>query len=193
MVKLGIAGKIGAGKSIVASYLKDLGWHVVEADAIGHRLLRDADVKRELERRFGPGVFDASGEVERRALLTAALAQEDGMDHVNGLLWPRITAILPGELGDHSPVALEAAVLLQAGWDAFLDRVLVIKAPRELRAQRLAHRFAGDPHVLEMLMDLQDDYLQMEEGADYYLNNHADEAELVQKVKEIPEVKSCLN
>ena len=193
MVKLGIAGKIGSGKSVVASYLRQLGWHVVEADALGHRLLREKDIKEELGRHFGAGVFNAAGEIDRRALLTAALQQEEGMDQVNGLLWPRIAALLPGELKGERPVALEAAVLLQAGWDGFLDRVLLLQARRELRSQRVAARFQDDPRLLQALMELQDDYQQMEQGADYTLSNEGSEQELIIKVREIPEVKSCLN
>ncbi len=193
MIKLGIAGKIGAGKSIIASYLKELGWHVVEADVLGHRLLRQKDIKKELGRYFSAGIFDGGGEVDRRLLLAAALDREEGMDYINGLLWPRIAALLPGELGGDAPVALEAAVLLQAGWDAFLDRVLVVKARRELRCRRLAARFKDVPGLLHGLMDLQDDYAQMEQGADYVLTNDGTDQELIRKVKEIPEVKGCLN
>ncbi len=194
MIKLGIAGKIGCGKSTVANYLKQLGWHVVQADEIGHRLLYEQDIKEGLARYFGPRIFAADGEIDRRALLTAALGQEDGMDFINSLTWPRIAALLPGELGSgNTPVALEAAVLLQAGWDAFLDRVLLIEASYEIRLQRLVSRFKDDQAALHGLMELQEEYTQMAEGAHYVLGNEGNEQELIKKVREIPEVKTCLN
>jgi dephospho-CoA kinase len=194
MVKLGIAGKIGSGKSVIAGYLKELGWHVVQADELGHRLLREREIKEELARFFGIRVFGNDGEVERNQLLSAALGQEDGMDFINALLWPRIAALLPGELGSSgAPVVLEAAILLQAGWDAFLDKVILVRAAAELRSQRLVERHGKSPAALRQLMELQDDYEQIEEGADYVLDNLGSQEDLLSRVRQIPEIKACLN
>jgi dephospho-CoA kinase len=114
------------------------------------------------------------------------------MDYINGLTWPRIAALIPEEMKGDGPVALEAAVMLHAGWGGTVDRVLLLRARRELRLERLL----GDGYERETscrLMDLQDSYERMEEGADYVLDNDGDEAALIDKVRNIPEVRSCLS
>ena len=192
IIILGIAGKIASGKSVIADYLRDNDWHVVNADELGHRLLEQVDVKSALSERFGEDILDARGEIKRSVLAGRALAQEDGMAFVNELLWPRIGELIPSELSAATGDAvLEAAVMLQAGWQEHVDKVILVRAPRELRMRR-ALEAGGQADQLEWMAELQESYLNIEVGADYVLENVADPAALIKQLGRLPEVKEYL-
>ena len=65
MILIGIIGRIGAGKSTVAGLLAEHGARVIDADRIAHEVLHDADVRRLLVERFGPGLIMATPTPER--------------------------------------------------------------------------------------------------------------------------------
>src|SRR5829696_8393143 len=65
---IGILGGIGSGKSLVAAELAEHGGYVIDADRLGHEALRQPDIRAAVVARWGQGVVDAAGEVDRRRL-----------------------------------------------------------------------------------------------------------------------------
>jgi dephospho-CoA kinase len=113
-------------------------------------VLLDPAVKRAIRERWGDEVFDADGQVDRRRLAAVVFAglphRREELDHLEQLTHPRIWQCLRETLdrmartGTSSVLVLDAALLLEAGWDRFCDKILFVETPRCLRLQRAEQR-----------------------------------------------------
>jgi dephospho-CoA kinase len=145
---IGLIGGIGSGKSTVARAFARRGARVISGDALGHEGLRQPDIKAKLVQRWGPRVLDARGEVDRRAVAGIVFAKgpgaRDELRALESLVFPWIGRRAREEIAaaDQEPqtrlVVLDAAVMLEAGWDKVCDRLVYVHAPRDVRLRRLA-------------------------------------------------------
>ena len=149
MILIGILGGVASGKSEVSNRLRAHGAAVLDADQMGHEVLRDAQVKDELRRRWGERVFDASGEVDRRRVaeivFAAAPQAEEELAFLEQLTHPRIGMRLREQLaelrsGGVRAAVLDAPVMLKAGWDRMCDCLLFVDTPRQIRLARARQR-----------------------------------------------------
>jgi dephospho-CoA kinase len=146
---IGLIGGIGGGKSALARRLADRGAAVIDADAVGHELLEDPAIRARVIERFGPGVLEPGGEGEgvparigRRALAAIVFHDASALRDLEALLHPamrerfrRAIGRLVAE-GTRPLIVLDAAVLLEAGWDDLCDRIAFVDAPRAERLRR---------------------------------------------------------
>lgn len=140
---VGVVGGIGSGKSTVAAELERLGCLRIDADRIGHELLADPRVRQEIRSRWGDGVFLPDGAVDRKALGAMVFERPEELAALNAILHPRIRRRMEQAIAaaqaDHAlaAVAIDAAVLFEAGWDDLCSDVLFVSAPDEVRARRV--------------------------------------------------------
>ncbi|WP_210420516.1 dephospho-CoA kinase [Aquisphaera giovannonii] len=141
---IGLIGAIGGGKSAVASLLRDRGAAVIDADAVGHRVLELPEVRGALASRFGPVAFGGDGRVDRRALGAIVFADAAARRDLEAIVHPEMRrrferAVAAEQAAGDSPViVLDAAILLEAGWDDLCDEVIYVDAPPEARLGRVA-------------------------------------------------------
>jgi dephospho-CoA kinase len=147
---LGLIGGIGAGKSRVAALLAERGALVLDADAVGHALLEQRPARDQVIARFGPAIVaprgDGTGEpaIDRRALGAIVFADPSALRSLENILHPRMRRTFEKAIdraarrGRATAVVLDAAILLEKGWDSLCDRVIYVDAPRALRLERLA-------------------------------------------------------
>ena len=146
---LGVLGGIASGKTFVTRELARLGAAAIDADRIGHAVLREPEVREAVRRRWGDAVF-SDGEVDRAKLAAIVfgageLAREE-LAELEKLTHPRITERICDEIGrldksgEAPAVVLDAPVLLKAGWSEFCDRMIYVDAPREVRLARVLER-----------------------------------------------------
>lgn len=154
MLVIGLIGRIGAGKSTVARMFAALGAEVVDADALAHEALREPPVREAVVARFGPTVLDAAGEVSRPALAglvfgagpeqRAALADLEALVHppVRRRIAERLGRLRAEERADGRPrqIVLDVPLLVQSGWDAVCDRLVVVECEDRVRHARLTAR-----------------------------------------------------
>lgn len=149
MILIGILGGVASGKTAVSDRLKTLGAVVLDADQLGHEVLREPDVKEELRRRWGEKVFEASGEIDRRRvaeIVFAATSQgKKELAFLEQLTHPRIRERLRKQLADLKrtgvrTAVLDAPVMLKAGWDRMCDLLLFVDTPRQVRLARARQR-----------------------------------------------------
>src|SRR4029079_10630951 len=100
MLILGLVGGIASGKSLVANILRDFGAVVLDADRVGHEVLREADTIAAVKARWGDGVLDAPGQISRRAVakIVFAAGNEAERKFLEELTHPRIEARLREQL-----------------------------------------------------------------------------------------------
>jgi len=142
---IGLVGGIGSGKSRVAGVLAERGAAIVSGDEAGHQALRQPDLKAAIVGRWGPDVLDEQGEVTRRKLggIVFAPGKEEELKALEAIVHPWIKQHLREELArlrqDSAVplVVLDAAILLEAGWDDLCDAIVFVDVPRPLRVERI--------------------------------------------------------
>lgn len=146
---IGLVGGVASGKSFVADELARLGAVVLDADRAGHEVLRMPEVIAAARARWGDGVVDSSGQVNRQALAKIVFApSEHGaaeLAYLEQLTHPRIGDLLAeraraAAAGVASAMVLDAPVMLKAGWDDLCDIIVYVDAPREVRLARAKSR-----------------------------------------------------
>lgn len=145
---VGLIGGVGSGKSSVARGVAARApVAVIDADRLGHEALREPVVKEALRQRFGSEIFDPQGEVERSRLAERVFGVENASarSDLNAIVHPEIgqrtrEQIHAARAGGALAVLLDAAVLLEAGWDQHCDAVVFIDAKPEVRLRRVQAR-----------------------------------------------------
>ena len=154
MIVIGLTGGIGTGKSEVTSVLAGLGASAIDADVVGHEVYRKGtEGHSAVIDSFGPGVVGADGEIHRAALGRLVFGDPQALARLNSLVHPRIRKVVSERLSalreaGAEVVVLEAAVLLEAGWEDMVDEVWVVEAPWEAVVSRLRPRFGGDEQAI---------------------------------------------
>lgn len=144
---IGLTGGIGAGKSTVASLLADHGAVVIDVDALGRRVLEPGGrAEAAVVERFGPGILDLSGRIDRSALARRVFADPAELAALEAISHPAINADLDRMLDllpDDAVVVLDMAILVGSRLGRDLpsgrgyDTVVVVEAPEAVRLARL--------------------------------------------------------
>jgi dephospho-CoA kinase len=147
MLKLGLTGGIASGKSAVAAILRELGFPVLDADSISHKLMEPGQTAHdEILQAFGADLADASGRIDRHKLAAIVFADGSKLAKLNSILHPRVDRIIFDQLdawqksGAHSAAFVEAALLIEAGMAPRLDGLVVAWCTPEQQLERLRVR-----------------------------------------------------
>ncbi len=141
---IGLIGGIGSGKSQVAAVFARHGARVIAGDQLGQAALRDADIRARVASRWGDGILDERGEIDRRRLGAIVFADAAELKALESITHPwirwRIHAEIEQARGDPRVplIVLDAAIMLEAGWNDVCDRLIYIDAPRAVRLERVA-------------------------------------------------------
>jgi len=147
---IGLTGGIGSGKSAAAAELAALGCAVIDADAVGHEVIDTPVVRDRLVALWGEGIIDSAGRVSRPAVGRIVFDSPQALAQLNAIMHPPMREIMAERIEralaeDECPAAvLDAAVLLEAGWDELCTIVVFVSAPQELRHQRVADERGWD-------------------------------------------------
>jgi dephospho-CoA kinase len=147
MQKLGLTGGIASGKSAVAAILRELGFSVLDADSISHKLMEPGQTAHdEILQAFGADLADSSGRIDRHKLAAIVFADSTKLAKLNSILHPRVDQIIFDQLdawqksGGHSAAFVEAALLIEAGMAPRLDGMVVAWCTPEQQLERLRAR-----------------------------------------------------
>lgn len=149
MLRIGITGGIGSGKSIVSRLFHALGVPTYDADSRARWLMEnDAELRQQLRAAFGPGTYDAAGRLNRSGLAGTVFQNPAALARLNALVHPRVGTdfaqwAAAQEHAGHPYVLKEAALLFEADSYKQLDGVITVFAPLAVRQARVLRR---DPH-----------------------------------------------
>lgn len=143
-MKIGLTGSIACGKSTVSAYLRELGYPVVDADAISHALTAPGgDALTALRAEFGDGIFDGEA-LNRQRLGSLVFSDPAARARLNALLHPMILAEIEAQLlaldTPNSFVFGDVPLLYECGMAHMFDLVWVVHIPREEQIRRLLIR-----------------------------------------------------
>lgn len=158
MYVIGLTGGIGSGKSTVARILEEQGAHILSADLIGHEVyLPGRPAYREIIEAFGEEIVAEDGTIDRKKLGAIVFSDPRRLRKLNAITHPRMKGMMREKLAElkRSGVrvaVLEAALLLDAGWDDLADEVWVTVVPPEIAAKRTAARSGlSEQEVMERI------------------------------------------
>jgi dephospho-CoA kinase len=147
MLRVGLTGGIATGKTTVASMLRDRDVPVLDADPLGHELLEPGQAAyEETVAAFGREVLDAGGKVSRAKLGGIIFADAQKRARLNQILHPRILDILQkwfaalDEPEGPEFAVVEAALIVEAGYNRNLDKLIVCWCRPEQQLERLTLR-----------------------------------------------------
>jgi dephospho-CoA kinase len=146
---IGLTGLIGGGKSRVAALLGQRGAVVIDADAVGHEVLAQDETLRRVVERFGPGVLESSSganhrQVDRKILGRVVFADPGARHDLEAIVHPEMRRRFEEAIkyetarGLATAIVLDAAILLEAGWDSLCDLVVFVDASFPVRLDRVA-------------------------------------------------------
>lgn len=181
MKLIGITGPTGAGKTTALNALKDLGACILDADAVYYELLeRDEGLKKELRERFGDGILNGSGGIDRKKLGNlvfedpAALAALNAIAHRH-VLWELESRVEDARRREVPAVAIDAIALIESGAGKTCDAIVSILAPPEVRLGRIMARDGISEEYARKRVAAQqpDDFYRA--NSDYVLENDKSE------------------
>lgn len=178
MLRIGITGGIGSGKSIASRLFHVLGVPIYDADSRARWLMEhDAALRQQLTDAFGPDTYDAAGRLNRPALAGTVFGDPALLARLNALVHPHVGTDFEHWAAEqhragHAYVLKEAALLFEAGSYQQLDRIITVFAPLPVRAVRVLRR---DPHRtpadVAAIMAKQLSEEEKMQRADYVLTN----------------------
>jgi len=175
MLRVGLTGGIGSGKSAFADMLATFNVPLLDLDAVGRALHRDRDCSAALVDAFGEEILDASGAVNRRSLAALCFHDEKKMQLLNQIMHPRIwqkaDAWCAQQNADY--VLIEASVLIESGGVSRMDAVVVLLADKALRRQRVLATRQMDAQQFELICQRQCSDIERRKVADFIIENDA--------------------
>jgi dephospho-CoA kinase len=146
MLRIGITGGIGSGKSVVARVFAALGVPVYDSDSRAkHVMANDLVLRAQLQEAFGTDAYDATGQLNRPYLARVAFNDAAQLARLNALVHPRVgedfASWSAAQAAAGQPYILkEAALLYESGAYRGLDAIITVFAPAEVRAARVLRR-----------------------------------------------------
>ena len=140
---VGLTGSIGCGKTTASKHLETLGAEVIYADKVGHNAYAPGTAGKDLVvKEYGESILGDDGEIDRRKLGAIFFSSESEKERLNGIVWPIIAKDLQLLIDSSTSKVLfiEAAVLIEAGFDDLVDEVWCIVAPTAIARTRLIER-----------------------------------------------------
>ena len=135
-MKTGIAGGIGSGKSYVCKLLAKRGINVYDCDDAAKRLMRtDEQLKEQLTKLIGPQTY-VDGRLNKAAVATFLLSSEANARAIDAIVHPAVFR----DFEESGLLWMESAIMFESGADRYVDNVVVVTAPEEVRIERIMKR-----------------------------------------------------
>jgi len=188
-ILIGLTGGIASGKSVVSAMLAEHGAHILDADKVGHEAYaRVSPCYNDVIAAFGDDIVAPDGEIDRKKLGAKVFGDNPGQRRkLEGIVWPWMRETMRQRLdGLRSQnvrvVVLEAAVLIEAGWQPLVDRVWLVTVNRDIARERIISRNGLDAAQAEARIDAQLTNEERAQHADLIIENNGSLDELRERV-----------
>ena len=188
MLRIGLTGGIGSGKSTVAALFATRGVPVIDTDEIAHRLSQPGQAAfDEIVRGFGEGILDENRRIDRNRLRERVFDNNDERRRLETILHPRIRAAAQEKLAELSApyCVLVVPLLIESGFQDLTDRILVVDAHENMQIQRTAARSGMTEAEIRKIMSAQASRAQRLQKADDVIDNNSDRKKLEAEVERI--------
>ena len=177
MLRVGLTGSIGVGKSFVGSVFVQLGCRLLDADDTAREVvLPGTEGLENIVQEFGPEVLQPNGELDRKVLGSIVFANPERRERLNAILHPRIIdrqdEILNAWESDdpHGIAIVDAALMIESGGYKRFDKLIVVHCRPEVQLERLMLRDGLSPDEAQKRIDSQMPQSEKQKFADYLID-----------------------
>lgn len=174
IIKIGITGGIGSGKSVVSRLLEIMGVPIYISDSEAKRLTQtDRTIREGLTGLLGEEVY-AGGVLNKPLLASYLFGSPEHARQVNGIIHPRVKEdfrIWARRHADSRIVGIESAILIEAGFASEVDKIVLVYAPEEVRIRRAVARDASSREAIQRRIASQMSDEKKREQADFVIVN----------------------
>ena len=146
MLIIGLTGKTGAGKTTVASYLKEKGCYIIDGDIIARQITeKGSEILPVLQKAFGKDILNENGELIRKLLAQRAFSSKDNTKLLNSITHPEIKRrcekeIAFAEESGYKAAVIDAAAILEGDCKDLCEKIVVVHADKDTRLERILQR-----------------------------------------------------
>jgi dephospho-CoA kinase len=143
MIKVGLTGGIGSGKTTVSLIFEKLGIPVFNADNEAKKVIHsDENVKQEIIKLFGKEIYLETGELDRSKMASVVFSNKKALEQLNAIVHPAVKNSFDNwvKLQQTHYIVKEAAILFESGSYKEMDQIITVTAPVELRVTRVVSR-----------------------------------------------------
>ena len=189
MLKIGLTGGIGSGKTTVSGIIRELGYPVYHSEDAAARIVNEEPAVREaLIEAFGTGYYNANGALDRPRLASLIFNDAEALARANAIIHPAVTEDFQRWClsRDEPLVFFESAILFEAGLAGLFDAVITVVADEETRIERVMLRDrVPREKVMERLQH------QSEHPSDFTIYNNRGDMLLEQLLQIIQTLATC--
>ena len=186
MLKIGLTGNIGSGKTWTCQLFEALGVPIFYADLEARKILNHPKTTVEISKVFGSHLLNTKNEIDRKTLATIVFNDTMELERLNQLIHPKLREEFKAwtaKYQTHKYVIQEAAILFENGFDKMMDKTICIAAPKELRLERVIKRdHTNREEVLSRMANQWSDK-KKEAAADFVIHNDGLQMVLPQVLK----------
>ncbi len=173
MIKVGLTGNIGSGKSTVARIFEILGVPVYHSDKKAKEFLSVPEVKDKLKTEFGQTVF-AGNEIDRKKLANIVFNDKEAIGFLNSLIHPLVRKDFENwcSINNTEPYVIqEAAILFESGFYKLFDKTIVVSCPEEIAVEHVMKRDQVNERAVRERMKNQWDQEKKMKLSDFIIYN----------------------
>ncbi len=179
MLKVGLTGGIGSGKTTVSDLFASLGVPVIDTDIIAHKLTDDKSVLNEIVNLFGKKVLDQNDQLNRKILSQLVFDNPENKQKLESILHPKIRDAVNKNIhqlmtNDSTPayVIIVIPLLIETNFNQIIDHVLVVMADKTNRVERIKHRDNRNMDEIRAIISTQVSDQQRIDAADDIIENN---------------------
>lgn len=143
MLKIGITGKIGSGKSTICRMFETIGIPVYYSDTEAKKFYSDQTIIDQLCKIFGKGILDIEKNIDKKALAAIVFNNEDKLEQLNRLIHPLVLNDFDNWCKDKESypyVLFESAIIYQCNLDHLFSKIIYVDCPEEIAIKRVMRR-----------------------------------------------------
>lgn len=177
MIRVGLTGGIGSGKSTVCRMFEELGVRCYDCDSRAKWLMQnDEQLRTELIELFGEEVYGADGVLDRARLAAEVFGNSERLAALNGAVHPAVGRDWERWCTERKAegvayTIMESAILFDCGFDSKVDCTVTVSAPEEVRIERAAARDNAPAEVIRSRIEAQMSDSEREARADHTIIN----------------------
>ena len=183
---IGLTGPTGAGKSSLTIAADELGFKVIDCDALARKAVeKGSDGLKAIIKVFGEDILEIDGSLNRKKLAEKAFSSKENTELLNKTIFPFIKKLCFEEISRYDKVILDAPTLFESGLDSVCTKTIAVLADKNIRLSRIMERdsISKEAALLRMNAGKNDDFYK--QNADVILFNNGEANELINHFKNI--------
>lgn len=194
MLKVGLTGGLGCGKSFVGQTLAGFGCLWIQADELGHEVLASGGEAYEpVVKEFGSEILAANGSIDRRALAARVFGSPDRLARLNSLVHPPVLhreEQMIGDFAEHDPdgiAVVEAAIIIETGSYQRFDRLILVTCTEDQQVERAMRREGASEGDVRARISRQMAFDAKRKFADFVIDTSGSKEETIRQTRAVYE------